>query len=345
MNRQELYQEIISLVPVSRDDGKSYRDILRSKLKDYKQKVEELDAAERQDDWENIVQTIDRLSNALNDCALNIYKGLHSTAFTKLSNQLKDMPIAIQTIGEHTKFYRMRTFPVRKRNIKLGELFHIPYDKRGIVKTQRYSMPGYPCLYLGYSIYGCWEEMERPNTDTCMFSRLENREQLKVIDLRVPDEENWNANMSRLLRVFPLIIACMIVVDDSSNVFKAEYIIPQLLMEWVIMERNRPARDMVHGISYTSAYENKDFHFPQYTFDNIAIPVINPIKGKYCKKLKEIFQLTEPTCFEYEDLRGLDVVQGEYGENVDEELNNYNTSKFGILERRLEAFDLRDLQE
>ena len=343
MNRQELYNKITEIVPVNSNMGKDFRIRLRSALKSYVDNVIKLNDGERCDGWDELIQDINSLVNGLNDSVLAFYKGQHSTAMAKLTYQLKKSEMETITIAPYHSFYRMRTFEERKRNVKNGELFHIPLSQRGIIKTQRYSMSGYPCLYLGESIYSCWEEMERPNTDMCMFSHLKNLESLNVIDMRIPNQEAWDNDMKHVLKIFPWVIACMVVVDDSKKVFKAEYIIPQLLTEWVIAERMRERDNMVHGIWYTSAYKNNDFEFPDRVFDNVAIPVLNSIKGKYCKILSSMFHITKPTCFEYEDLRNVGQNLG-YLDIPDIE-NNYIVSKFGMLENRLRNEDMFPLQE
>ena len=345
MNRQQLFNKIIEIVPVNSNMGKDFRVRLRSALTSYVNNVILLNIADRCDGWDELIRDIKSLVDGLNNSVLAFYKGQHSTVMKKLTNQLKKSEMDTIIIGSNQSFYRMRTFDNRKRNIEKGELFHIPLTQRGIVKTQRYSMSGYPCLYLGESIYSCWEEMERPNTDMCMFSRLKNLEPLNVIDMRIPSQEAWDNDMKHVLKVFPWVIACMVVVDDSKKVFKAEYIIPQLLTEWVIAERERKRNDVVHvhGIRYTSAYKNGDFGFPDRVFDNVAIPVFNSIKGKYCKVLSSMFHITSPTCFEYEELRGL----GEdYGmDDIPEAENCYRVSKFGMLENKLRNEELFPLQE
>lgn len=115
--------------------------------------------------------------------------------------------------------------------IEPKEMFHIPLDMRGIVKTQRYSTSGYPCLYLGESIYGCWEEMRRPPMIKCAVSRLECSLKLNIVDLSIPSEiDMTNPAYQRLI---PLIISCMVPVENHNDTYKPEYIIPQLIIEWV----------------------------------------------------------------------------------------------------------------
>ena len=69
-------------------------------------------------------------------------------------------------------------------------MFHIPFNKRGKVETQRYSAPGYPCLYLGSSVNACWEELGQPRFDDMMVSRFVVKEAFPVLDLRMPKEED-----------------------------------------------------------------------------------------------------------------------------------------------------------
>ena len=55
-----------------------------------------------------------------------------------------------------------RVWQAHSADLHRNDLFHIPFELRHMVATQRYSMPGLPCLYLAGSIYTCWEEMGRP---------------------------------------------------------------------------------------------------------------------------------------------------------------------------------------
>jgi len=56
--------------------------------------------------------------------------------------------------------YRVRRS--KAPSLSREDLFHIPFEERHKVATQRYSIPGLPCLYLSGSLYTCWEEMGRP---------------------------------------------------------------------------------------------------------------------------------------------------------------------------------------
>lgn len=206
-----------------------------------------------------------------------------------------------------------------------------------LLKTQRYSTPGYPCLYLGESIYGCWEEMQRPVMSQCWVSLLKNQRAIELLDLRIPTVEQFIRDFSRYTQVFPLIIACMIPALNSDDVYKPEYIVPQLIFEWIIKNKK-------YGIYYTSSHKNGDFDFPTDKFNNLAIPVKQPLaKTDYCPTIARDFEISNPLNNEIEQLReSYTLDAGVYGneENVQEELNrNYNTSDFGQLERRFVHYD------
>jgi hypothetical protein len=66
-----------------------------------------------------------------------------------------------------------------------GELFHIPFEKRILVKPQRYSISGLPSLYLGGSIWVCWEELGRPRFEEMQISRFRAvpKSNIKLVDL------------------------------------------------------------------------------------------------------------------------------------------------------------------
>ena len=219
---------------------------------------------------------------------------------------------------------------------------HIPFSKRGEVKTQRYSVPGFPCLYLGKSLYGCWEEMRRPDFGKVMVSRVVSTQNIELLDLRVPTFGKWNESICDSILFFPLIIASMFQVRDNSATYKPEYLVPQLITEWVITQKQlyRKTKSNIIGIIYTSVHKNPDFNFPADVFDNVAIPVLKPLNNEpvdYCPILSELFEITPPTYYDLETLRlGKAHVSGEDGLTTEmNKENSYAISSFGEMERIL----------
>lgn len=59
-------------------------------------------------------------------------------------------------------FYRIRIYDEKKPfSLERKELFHVPLSKKGLCATERYSMPGYPCLYLATQPELCWYECKK----------------------------------------------------------------------------------------------------------------------------------------------------------------------------------------
>lgn len=274
-------------------------------------------------------------------------KGLASTAYIKLRNLLQDndhnpkmidLKYVIRVINVGKSFYRIRQMG-NVYKVERKELFHIPFDKRGVIKTQRYSTPGYPCLYLGESIYTCWEEMRRPPMYLCAVSRFVNLTEATFLDLTIPSAEKI-ADES-YLKLLPLIISCMIRVSNDDHTYKPEYIVPQLLIEWILKQRQdkRQLGVEVHGVMYTSTHRDDDFHFPMKMAINYAIPVFSVDMSKiYCKKLTDYYHLTKPTTNEIEQLKGgydslWEVFESGLEMSDDEKL--YYASSFGQLENKL----------
>ena len=278
--------------------------------------------------------------------------GRHSTAYTQLKNVLKSNDdLYVTEIAKDELYYRMRSFE-KRRGLSRKDLFHIPMTKKRIIKTQRYSAPGYPCLYLGKSIYGCWEEMHRPNTETTMISCFKSQRNFKVLDLRVPTLKDFFNDTEKYLQLFPFIIACGILVRNYEDVFKPEYIIPQLLIEWVI-DRNHSKEQPLLGIYYTSVNRNSDFYLLDHEWDNLAIPVQNAMSSEeFCPVLKELFHSTKPTCYEYEHVQGNINATG-YWDNGPKRKDpeglkdDYYMSLFSRMEELLEKriFDVVDTEE
>ncbi len=348
---KELYEQVCLKVPVKQYecDVTDFRGVLRRAFKDYLLIMDWMRKENMLKD-ENIIE-VKRTCDKLNDIVTSVYQGLHSRAYTQLSNLLKGSEkqpalggsIMMCKLGANEKpLYRMRKMENR-RDVSYKDLFHIPLNKRGGVKTNRYSAPGYPCLYIGTSIYACWEELGRPPMSQSMVARLRNDVDLELLDLRVPTQQQFCGNIIKYLRVFPLIIACSVKVKDAEAPFKPEYIIPQLLMEYVIdVNVNKKLANPISGIYYTSVFRNDDFGYGIEKLENIAIPVHKPLASKkYCHKLCDMFVLSKPTCDELEQIKSGGYATTEYDAKneifVEHQgvVEGYEYSSFGYLEKRL----------
>jgi len=189
---------------------------------------------------------------------------------------------------------------------KKKDLFHIPFQLREKVSTQRYSIPGLPCLYLGDSIYVCWEELNRPDINQLNVSRFDmdgSKFRFLFFNETMDDyiKRCFHGNqdgkpellpgLASFLSYFPLLMVCSFKVAKPNEVFKPEYIIPQLLLQWIVGEQD------LDGIKYRSNRINNSKNVAG-TFANMAIPVKTLKNEGFCTNLSSRISFTEPVSWQ-----------------------------------------------
>lgn len=311
---------------------------------------------------ENLKDDIKSLCEKLMNVLYMYYDGRKSEAFTsfhRIMNGDKNVSGLFSSIGcvdinPNEFYYRTRK---RKNGVEftIHDMFHIPLNNRGIVSTQRYSNIGYPCLYLGNSVYSCWEEMRRPTFDDLMFSAYKVRHPFKVFDLRIPNDYSSEGLYQTIKRI-PLVLACSFIVKNPSDVFKPEYIIPQMFVETIICnnrkitqsEKSKIDPDVIWGVIYTSTHISNDFPYDRRFLENIVLPVIqsnNP--ANYCYCLASLFDISQPLCYEYESLKEnttcVSQITDEDKADEDKVKKQYEQSKMGYLEKKLKSSQFETL--
>lgn len=345
MTQLELFEKYKKKFPLTYTECVGFRDSINQILSDYRYDIKELDKG-LHDGFENDIDIyIDGIKNIL-DLS---YQGLHSLAFNKFEELMSKYRLSTfleQNIFATKLLYRMRITEDRT-SVSYKDMFHIPLNKRGLIKTQRYSAPGYPCLYLGTSINACWEELHRPLLESSMVSALKLTRTVKCMDLSIPKKQDMiedQLKLERFLMAFPLILSCSTKVLNYSNTYKPEYIIPQLLMEYII-KYNMDKKYFSHfifGVLYTSVHINNEFKYSDDEFINWAIPVLDSLAdSQYCPILSEHFEITNPTCEEFERIK-----TGNLTFLSTEPKSAYEASSFFLLENRLknkEFFQMRQV--
>ena len=241
----------------------------------------------------------------------------------------------------------LRLFRVRKEKqdeIYLRkDLFHVPYNKRFNISTNRYSIAGYPSLYLGTSLDLCQKELKINLDGVGIWTSAykldrylwENNIEIKVIELGIKPQDYLNQNNNQedtadhnriskrrvnireirreaYLLWYPLIAACSYIKAETSKSFAPEYIIPQIFLQWVRCEMEQK-KELV-GIRYFSceSTETSDLGY-DYVFPTSGEQVTDDFP--YCAKLSKAFLMTEPVCIQNytsveaceEELRNLNV--------------------------------------
>ncbi|MEB9862917.1 hypothetical protein P4K22_29230 [Bacillus cereus] len=206
------------------------------------------------------------LCNGIINSLKEYYKGFPSKAFIEFRRVLINnvsIPNHFNDIKTLQNFdneflYKMRVGTDHVFTSK--EMFHIPLELRGIVSTYRYSIPGLPCIYLGSTPLTCWEELNKPDLNTVQTSVFKS-DDISYIDLSTPpvvfidkiikkfhdyvtikkkrflaDRLNEPNEVISYLIIWPLMAACSVRVKNTTDTFKPEYIIPQLLLQFIRYE-------------------------------------------------------------------------------------------------------------
>lgn len=214
-------------------------------------------------------------------------------------DNIRDMNVDYKKQAEYElSFFKARQGKVESR----VNMVHIPLDSRGLISTQRFSIAGIPCIYLGVTSYVCWLELRKPTDsefNVSAFKFNEDGKKLKILNLVISEAlingmGNLNENISyskrlqsEMLKIWPLVCATSFRVNDESRKFKSEYIVSQLIM----MNLKKLGID---GVAYLSKQVKDDFQYP-FTV-NLALPVCDINNSKY-GDICNNFELTLPSNF------------------------------------------------
>lgn len=184
------------------------------------------------------------------------------------------------------------------------DMGYIPFKKRSLVATQRFSIPGIPCLYLGTSSYACWLELNKPADYLFSVSHYKIVQDLKILDLTMslfsieafPENQrisnlkdifNENIPIESIEAIFelaPLIIATSFVVQNSDNRnFKIEYTISHLIM-------NNLTKLKIDGVAFLSKkFKSELFTYPLGVI--LAFPIFDE------KRIQSNIEFNDPINF------------------------------------------------
>ncbi|MFK9092544.1 hypothetical protein [Bacillus salipaludis] len=297
-----LSNDLINL-PKKRNSDIDYYDFLERLFSNYQELIKNYD-----DTFNiqlNVSGEIELICKSILDSVKTYYIGHPSSAFNKLNDGLtqikKHLGFFMGTeVAPPPFLFRMRYSNGKNHELNNSEMYHIPFEKRHLVATQRYSIPGLPCLYLGNTAYVCWEELERPlleNTQTSIFSVAQSY--IKVLDfgLRPIDMYQFHketvfqrtkpaltqeevGELQSFLIIWPLIASCSTQVAFRNSPFKPEYIVPQLILQWIM---NNPEYDGIRYFSVKESCQKNDYKLIQ----NYVFPAKNHENNGHCKVLKQ----------------------------------------------------------
>ena len=257
--------------------------------------------------------------------AFDIFKELYGVLGKNFLSIYSKINLDPNLNEEESKYslYRMRKVDKNAPYFR-KEIFHTPFSFRNRIATNRYSIAGYPCLYLSSSIDLCMQELEfsinpgryiisrfemvkRPCIDSAVIEpriiELGIKPQDFFVEGKEPDKtiykrraaldkkllDNPDVKMNYMVW-YPFIAACSFIRPDKNTPFSIEYVLPQLLMQYVREEIK--ANGVQMGIRYFSCASvlaselGFNYVFPSNFEKRTA--------DEYCGILTRLFQLTEP---------------------------------------------------
>lgn len=184
----------------------------------------------------------------------------HSFHYSKLLPQL------IVKEHDNRQFFRIR----RGLFDKHADLFHIPFELKHIIQTERFSIPGYPVLYLAGSMNGALHAVVK-NKKWLNFSyvKMKSKKDLCFIDLGFPSITPLPFELFSHIIFYPLFIASSVEVEHKKGCYKIEYGLPQLLTQYV---KNFLIFD---GISYLPPQIEKPYGIDDFEAKDFAVIVRN----------------------------------------------------------------------
>jgi len=337
----------------------NFSDYLFSYLDDYKQGVFELGGMSNEE-FDKLEGVIEGIKKAVDE----YYQGQPAKAYSSIEKGLRlitdEMNSHLESLNAD-KLYRLRTCEDGNSNeYSREEMFHIPFHLRTLVATQRYSIPGLPSIYLGSSAYVCWEELGRPNFSNLKISMYRKTSDLRIIDFGIPPSQivDYGRNQDAIQRegidkmlkeiniyliIWPLIAACSVKVKEKKHTFKPEYILPQLVLQYVTTNEY----DGIRYLSVNNSFQQTDYRL----LHNYVFPAKTTLSNGHCTELKKCFQLTRGIPWSiYEIYKGTPsgLPPGETGLRLlrvgfeGSPLLRYGDTDFGRFERFLEDKVERD---
>ncbi|USK99824.1 hypothetical protein [Bacillus tropicus] len=362
----ELYKEVAKL-PLTREND-DFIEYLEDCFITYISGLESICSATLETVITNEdLELVKDLCNGIINSLKEYYKGFPSKAFKEFHRVLmKNVSIPnhfndIKTLQNFDNEFLYKVRVGTDHVFTSEEMFHIPLEFRGIVSTNRYSIPGVPCIYLGSSPLTCWEELNKPDLNTVQTSVFKS-DDISYIDLSTPpvifiekiikkfydfgtimrkplfaDKLNEPNEVISYLIIWPLMAACSIRVKKTNDTFKPEYIIPQLLLQFIRYE------GFFDGVSYFSTKMDNYSAETAVLYKNFAFPVQSGATKGLCPELLSKFEVSDAVPWNmfqlYKDSNHCDPHEGE--NRIEHEFINgtsllYSSTDFSKLETFLQ---------
>lgn len=290
--------------------------------------------------WDNLEKSMLDMTSSLQKCYGFFVKGDYVASINTMKNLLKRQNkfLASVVFDEDCSFYRIRMRDDHQMQpFSRPEMFHVPFNRRYLIKSYRFSALGTPCLYLGSSLLSCWAEMNEPDIKMINMAGLKTHNKVTLLDLSFPPKDIVKDAIPAFVRLvtLPLYLATSIKVKHQGQPFVPEYVIPQVLMMALLTDPNHE----IDGCWYTSTKKDNNFNYEDSLWNQAAIPVKDIKTGQfYCNELANQFLVSESRFYEHELIRNT----LHFGNGIP---GQYRFSTFGQIEDLFKEYQSIDINK
>jgi len=197
----------------------------------------------------------------IESCYRNWIDGNTAEALNRFEEVLLEKQIILQSDADGSEdlilhdlynrvFFRARIMSDENEYLGIRDMFHVPYNKRYLVRNSRFGLSGQPFLYLANSIPGVLEELGIDSEDEQCMKRVQvssfdfcdekyrTVKKHRIFDLRCNIEDVLRHGGTKNLtkrQFYRNVLAYICSFQKNRNVpsdsFKEEYVIPQMLMQ------------------------------------------------------------------------------------------------------------------
>lgn len=157
------------------------------------------------------------------------------------------------------------------------QMFHIAFNKRNLIGNCRFSISGFPCLYLGSSIKCCVNEIEWSKNNELVVCQYHPKENFLYYDLTL----NNNIRTLRDLKIYLLKYLIVLAVSFTINPiiknrqekinsesriknFVTYYVIPQLITAAIASKGEKVKENQCiryHSVKFINDYNQYNYVF------------------------------------------------------------------------------------
>lgn len=296
-----------------------------SRMRALTKRYRELEKASTSTIWNELTHVIDLY---LSGCQADAFESFYALFINNINS------LRLTTLPKDSSLYRMRVGKDGYEEFTSNEeMSHIPFQFNHKVGNERYSMSGFPSLYLGSSVYVCWEEMRRPDIDYANFALFKTTTTVKVVDLS--NKEYYHFTSEKFADC--LVLACSFPVQFPEDPFKPEYIIPQMLLQSLVRyNRNSNYVEKIAGIKYSSTHIKDSKLWISYPenrknrqlFYNYVFPAFDRKEIGLSKELNTVFHFWNSITYNKLKLMNPDLQS--------DKSDIYGSSVFGKIEYKLQ---------